>query len=415
MVRIAGRGITSPLARQALEQIQYNPLLREHGYHNGDDNFTEAELISILDIENSQTAGIINEGDYTCRQGPGLILSHQEFIALTQEYQRHFPQGQRRVESRLWTNPSPFLRPRTMNQNFSTTNNFSRPRSILENVNLIRNLPHDQQEGAWQNAISLLQQENFPIPSGLTTYRAFEHALRECQIDFLTRFRSLKTILTVIANHRLIATGLNPSSIPDQRPIAVILRTKHDPTRAFDQFPLIDTFVNTNLFQVFYVEVGNEEEMLTALTQIHQRTGRQIHTLALSGHGNQQALALNSGFHERNSIDLHDLTQQNFNVLAQVMDPQGQVLLDSCSNGSGGRFAHNLANGFAELLPGRRIYAQETDSGIESLSFNTDLSLNVKLFGVLTSPYERTHLGQFLQTPVPVDRVYTTIYPSNSR
>jgi len=431
MVKIAGREITSPLAQQALERIQYNQLLREHGYHNGDDNFSEAELIALLDIENSQTAGVINEADYTCRYGPGVLLSHAEFIALTQEYQRQFPHGQRRVESQLWTDPSPFLRPRTMNQNLSTPHRFSLTHRILENINWIRTLPHTEREAAWQSAIALLRQENFSIPSGITSYETFEQALRECHIDFLTRFRSLKTILNVIANRRWIATGTPPFSTPDPRPIAVVIGPKHDSTRAFDQFPLTDTFSNSNRFQVFYVEAGNETEMLTALAQIHQRTGRPIHTLAIEGHGTEDVLALNReptdfivtrntrnyafDSHEGDYLDPQDFTQANFRILTEVMDPHGQIFLSACSNGRGGRQARNLANSFAAFLPGRRVYAQESNSGIESLSFNDDLSLNLKLFGVLTSPYERTRLGQFLQTPAPIDRVYTTIHPPTPR
>ncbi len=248
--------------------------------------------------------------------------------------------------------------------------------AILEDHRLMRHLEPEVQQEVWDHTITLLAEQGHAIPEEWEiSYENFTETLAEAGIEYSHRIRSLENILTLLDNHQ------NIEELGEDRPIAVVVASPHDYNSAFTTYPTVDTLIEEG-FDVLYYEVDHETGM-EGIADIAAETGQPIHTLVLEGHGTRQTLALGPDEHrvgtdEESFIDVGDFDQGDFDFLDDAIDAEGNVMLISCSTGRGEADEDNLANRFAELLPGRRIYSPTVDTNVGSLSVNEDYSLNIE-------------------------------------
>jgi hypothetical protein len=252
-----------------------------------------------------------------------------------------------------------------------------------------------ERERLWQDSIARLRAEGFPyLPTG-ETYASFRSRLDALGPHVSDRIVSLRSALTLLRNHD--ALGLATSELP----VAVVIGPASDYNQAFTSFrgyPVLDSLIDSGRFNVLYFEASNETEACEALMTAHGGTGRRLHTVVFAGHGLRTALALGgpdpggSGAAmgpEEDFIDIGDLQNGFCGDLDAIMEPEGQILMWSCSNGDGGRDALNLANGMAESAPGRRVYSTPVPSNLSRLAVREDLSLDLAWHD--TDGYIATH------------------------
>jgi hypothetical protein len=223
------------------------------------------------------------------------------------------------------------------------------------------------------------------LPGSCDTYGSFLESLAALGANFPQRVLSLRTALSMLGNHERL--GLEPVD----RPIALAIVAASDHNRALTSsgFPLLDTLEETERFHLLYIEADDEDDVLRAMEEIYALTGRRIHTLILGGHGTPTSLALGGEdlalgtsegvYDERNYLDTSDFYRGEFSAMNEFMETDGQVLLLSCSTGSGGVDSpFNMANSVSRAVPGRRVYSMMEPGNLRKLEVAEDGSLQVE-------------------------------------
>lgn len=255
---------------------------------------------------------------------------------------------------------------------------------LAEDIALFEHIRPSLRPHIWRDLVTRLHRQGHPMPrKHMHSYSAFKRHLRSSGIT-LKRFWSLTVALHVLH------TRNNMERLSRDKEIAIVFTGTADHNGAFERNGSHTAdLVKNGRFHVIYVEGRRDNGLPKILAEVHRRTGRKVHTLFVGGHGSEQSLALSAGDRrikkindpEEREIDPSDFHDQEFRRLARFIKPDGQVLLNSCSNGAGGHYHDNLANMWAELLPKRRIYSNRMAGSIGQLDFNKDLSLRVSWIG----------------------------------
>ncbi len=257
---------------------------------------------------------------------------------------------------------------------------------VLESFSRIEMIPEDQRQAMWERLMTRLHEEGSPCPTeGRESYEAFQDALRELGAHLPTRIRNLRGAMALLARHESLG------EIPLERPIALVVLAASDHNGALslpNGFPMLDTLESSGRFETLYVEADDEGDIRTAVEEIHALTGHRVHTLVCGGHGTRSSLAFGGedlargapvAYDEADYVDPSDFYRGEFAFLDDYMEPDGQILLWSCSNGEGGAEAPiNMANSASRAAPGRSVYSMREPGNILSLSVEADASLAVE-------------------------------------
>lgn len=242
-------------------------------------------------------------------------------------------------------------------------------------------------QAVWAALRTILQQAgmNFPEPM-LADYPTFLRWIGTV-IKFQTRVQSFRAIHELWQNR--------PNATPR---VALLL------TGSFNGDPpimdrLADPLVQSGQFRVFSRAVKNEMEFHAAIAAVHAEAGAPIHTLVLAGmqwemgkpvHVHPMAPWCAGGcflfggdgkgdsMADKVAISVDDFADGNFSTFASHIDPAGQLVLDLCVGGHGGRAGKNLANAFARLLPPTfAIYSVQDHAAVRSVAVRPDRRLAV--------------------------------------
>jgi hypothetical protein len=241
---------------------------------------------------------------------------------------------------------------------------------------------HDSDEDeVWPIVTSLLAEEGYPMPAGVDSFdRLYGFFEEDLDIDYVRTMHSLTDIFTVYQN-RIHFTD-------DTRPIALLIFTKNDTIGVFDAGRIINAFVGSGHYYTLYYEARNEDEVIKIMEGVQNEYHRPVDLLFLAGHGSRTALSLADQGPDENEtleIDNSDFDPppdgNNFgDLLASLMDPNGQIFLDSCSNGEGGETGDNLANHVAQSVPqGVTITSYTVPTRVVGLSVDSDGQVSITL------------------------------------
>ncbi|HKY62299.1 MAG TPA: hypothetical protein VJR29_02680 [bacterium] len=254
-----------------------------------------------------------------------------------------------------------------------------------------------ERDRLWRDAIARLRADGHPhLPPDGETYDSFRARLDALGAHAGDRIVSLGHALTLLHNHETLGT-----TTPD-RPVAVVIGPTSDYNGAFAShtgFPVLDSLMESGRFHVLYFESADEAGAREALRTAHEGVHRRLHTVVFSGHGMRTGLALEGpdparpetvvASREEDFIDISDLVSGDLGDLDAILEPDGQILMWSCSNGEGGADAVNLANGMAEAAPGRPVYSTPIPTNLARLAVREDLSLDLAWRG--TESYVALH------------------------
>lgn len=235
----------------------------------------------------------------------------------------------------------------------------------------------------WQKTIQKMKLLGYNFPDDmLVSYVGFRKGLERITSN-PERFHAMSTLWTLWQNAHDMDFANDP------RPIAVLCYAAADWNQAFESYPLADQMVHSGKFHVIYAEVTTDEQVLNILETVSCHGARPIHTLVLAGHGTQTTLALsgadlgvsNDGPQNEDSyVSTSDLRRRSkFSELGDFIDPQGQLLLYSCSNGAGGKKGQNLANAFAKKLPPTAsVTSVRFPANIDKIYIDEDLFIRIE-------------------------------------
>lgn len=190
-----------------------------------------------------------------------------------------------------------------------------------------------------------------------------------------------KALATVISNRVLADYDRH-----DPRPLAVIVVSKDDEDDAFRTMgATIDAMSKGYL--VRYYEAKTEEEYAFAFKDA-TRGGKKVSLILKGGHGDQTSIALGAPdprkgrrISERFYLDIGDASDFRRWRIAKYIAKDAHIIMDSCSNGKGGKDAVNMLNFISRHIPHAYVYALESDG-----AFKLEFDANGKFIGV-TSYY----------------------------
>lgn len=258
--------------------------------------------------------------------------------------------------------------------------------ALIDDHRLLEKLPAEERAALWERILERLRAEGVPCDGeGCESYEAFAESLAGLGANLPSRLRSLRTAMALLHNHDSLGHE------PIDRPIALAIMPSWDHNGAFgvgNGFPILDTLEASGRFHLIYVEADDEGDVMTALREVHALTGHRVHTLLVGGHGSPNTLALrdehlalrpDGTFDDTIHVDSGDFLAGEFDGLGEFLEPDGQILLASCSNGASGETnPFNLGNSFSRAAPGRRVYCQREEGNILSLEVLEDGSLEVE-------------------------------------
>ena len=221
-----------------------------------------------------------------------------------------------------------------------------------------------------------------PSISGKFGFSFLKKRLNEEDIEFPQRM-SYETLVTILHNRE------NPT-LNDGKPVVVLIFPKGDRNGAFqDGHGVIDQIVGTKKFHVLYYEAGSDDSVSVILHRVQQIYPEQVSVLWLAGHGYREGIRFGEPktlwesfvfglpwMEEELFLDNGDLSSDDTlgQSISGMMQPKGQIILDSCSTGEGGDVADNFANAIAEHVPSGVTVVSSTaiKMGIGRLSFDED-------------------------------------------
>jgi len=259
------------------------------------------------------------------------------------------------------------------------------PDRVLESYMSMEKIPESDRAALWDRTIARLRESGVDCPPEYTaTYAGFRASLDRLGPRTSSRVLRLESALELLHNRDSLGRE------PIERPIAVVIGPASDHNGAFTAgggFPLLDRLLEDGSFHVIYFEGDDESDILSSLEEVRRLSGRRIHTAVFAGHGNPSMLALSGAdpanpseeFREADYVDANDFALGEFARLDDLLEPNGQILLASCSNGSGGAAApFNLANSVSRAAPGRSVYSVREPGNLRSLEVSPDLTLEVE-------------------------------------
>lgn len=156
--------------------------------------------------------------------------------------------------------------------------------------------------------------------------------------------------------------------------VVLVLEAKHDHNGAFQQDQRKEFREVEKKYAIAYKKVSNIVEIAESIDKVLERNNR-IKAIWIRAHGNPQSMSLDKDKH---------LTIENVfhlkNLFRQI-DPNGYIILDSCSTGGKNRNGDlNIAKKIAQLAPGRTVIASSQDTTSLSLKLGKGNPLNVKMW-----------------------------------
>lgn len=177
------------------------------------------------------------------------------------------------------------------------------------------------------------------------------------------RFPEDGKALAEIVENRTLAQHMD---VHDPRPLAVVVYPKADHNQAFRAFTKVADLMRKGYF-VLYYEVDNEGEAVAAVKRATRR--RKAALIWFGGHGNRTSLALSAPdprtgrrASEEKYLDVGDA--KDLKGLGVCIVDGGHVVLESCSNGKGGKNAKNMLTFMAKVFPSAYVHAQMDDGYI---------------------------------------------------
>ncbi|MBL7685561.1 MAG: hypothetical protein JNK65_05970 [Deltaproteobacteria bacterium] len=263
------------------------------------------------------------------------------------------------------------------------------PRQWVSHYHVVGTLPQPFRDSMWRSLVANLQSRGVILPErGMESYDTFIQTLHDHGIHFDERISSLENAVTLLHNQTHL------SELGRDRPIALVFANSNDPNGAFGISPCIDQLVGSDQFDVVYVEGDSDADLMDAARRIHEATGgRTIHTLMIAGHGSRSGIMLGDPSRGEEAIlDTHDLFENRFTALENLIDPNGQVVLWACNTGAPGSRvsaeearSSSFADSFATRLPGRRVHATTIYNNIFNLSVDENREVHITL--VNDAPY----------------------------
>lgn len=244
------------------------------------------------------------------------------------------------------------------------------------NISVLENFALPVQNSVWRNLAKTKDWSDVLPKETLQNYSRFRRALKEIyNIEFIKRFRSPKTI------HAVLAARSHPEAAPS-KPLAVANYPKVDWNGSLARYPLIDRLIELG-YHVFYYEAEKEEDVKKALAEATQNGGRKADLIVLAGHGTETTLSLGEeGINdELHYVDTSDFEKPTPDIpLPSFIQPDGHLILYSCSNGQGREAnPNNLANTIVRHLPKNvTIHAPDRRAHIVDVSIDPDDQLTVR-------------------------------------
>ena len=211
-----------------------------------------------------------------------------------------------------------------------------------------------------------------------------DNRLPESQRTFLSDFLRLGIIypdrffsdsLGEIVKNRL-------ENRPDGRPLAVVFGPRGDRNGAFSDTSGIDQLIKKG-YRVMYYEVAKDKDMIAALSQFAQPGEDKAKVVIIGGHGNTQGLwfsrqlgassiwaavkmaySLGSMGGSNGTLDSGDIGKMKDARLADSIEEDATVILNSCSTGSKG-ILRQLSSANIKGLISRRAFADYIYKGFE--------------------------------------------------
>lgn len=168
------------------------------------------------------------------------------------------------------------------------------------------------------------------------------------------------------------------SGLHDQD-VALVLNNTHDEKGAFG-FPHEEAYFARKLHEGNYAlvwrDIKTKEDLVKSFDEILQGNNK-IKVLFIRAHGYQTGFTIGKNFNvEKNElIELQD----TFNKL----DEKAVVVFESCLVGSGKQGRTSIAEVFAQLVPGRKVYAAWESTYVNSITITHTNPLQVKYDSVV--------------------------------
>ena len=221
------------------------------------------------------------------------------------------------------------------------------------------------------------------MPEGIKSefterYEKILRDLKEVNIEFPGRFRSIRSVQEIIKNCR------NLKEI-DPRPLAVCIYTKDDQMHAFEFNQQTEELVARG-YRVFYFEARTDKEVYDAL--IRATTVKPAELLILAGHGTQTQIAFGADDPARSEIenedkyiDVSDENEMREKGLSKYLAKNSVIILNSCSTGEGKEKAKNVASLMRAVFPESTIFAPTKPTFIRKFKYDK----NGKIMDVIYS------------------------------
>ncbi len=169
----------------------------------------------------------------------------------------------------------------------------------------------------------------------------------------------------------------------DKRPIALFLQSPEDWNGASAGKPVDQLFRG---YRVLYAQVADEQQIKDTVLKAESILGdKDVDLLVIDGHGDRTTLALGDQDPSISRVENSERTldTRDGNVLQEtfrhIMKDDGDILLNSCSNGKWGLFSKNLQTIVHEAIPHATIHAYpDPNNGVFVLD-DKGLFLNYKL------------------------------------
>lgn len=259
-----------------------------------------------------------------------------------------------------------------------------------KNLNVFRFMTSRQKVAYWNFFVEKFNDRLSPFFTNdeLSTYDTFLKAMKDkYDIEFVRRLYGLETLTEVLSNLT------DPTNTDDTRPRAVLIYNRSDWNGGFESTAMSTELIGLG-YRVLYYDVEDEASAIAKLDEATGNGSVKIDLLIFGGHGNSTSLDFGSGGDEKYFIDTSDFTGEDTFQLSNYMSENGQIILDACSNGAGGKDdQENLANTVARTVPaGVSVQAAVIDTAVEGIAKAKDgvaitfcESKTYKVFGSLST------------------------------
>lgn len=188
------------------------------------------------------------------------------------------------------------------------------------------------------------------------------------------------------------------NQVPDGRPLAISICTKGDHNGAFYLGDNMYPEMKEAGYRILYFEAESDTQFIEALftgTMLGTSREQKANLIIIGGHGSRTSLVFERGWGDQpdnhGEIDFSD--QKRFEELGikNTLAAGGQIVLDSCSNGSGRAEMDNIAN----LM--RRVFPHAKKEGIWSAT---------ESYGPISLKFDKNGELENVQYPVPEYRAF---------